>query len=100
MKGNFVMLRGHFTDISASTDGTVSYSFPLFRQKGSDVETFFEFGDEFVKVRISKEYFMKVTKQGSIGVLEECSLEGTLHAEVSRGTGIIEHYVRAEALTK
>ena len=100
MEGNFVRLKGHFTDVSACTDGTVSYSFPLFRQKGADVETFFEFGDEFVKVRISEEYFMQVTKQGSLGVLVDCNLEGTLHAEVSIGTGVIEHYVRVTELTK
>jgi hypothetical protein len=104
MKGNFVTLRGNFVNVRASTDGSVDYNFPSFREVGSDIVATFAYGDkdrdDFIEVRIPADYYNKVTTQGSIGVLEECSLEGTLHAEVSRGTGIIEHYVRVEALTK
>jgi hypothetical protein len=104
MRGNFVMLRGNFVNVRASTDGSVDYNFPSFREVGSDIVATFAYGDkdrdDFIEVRIPADYYNKVTTQGSIGVLEECGLEGTLHTEVSRGSGVVRHYVRVEALTK
>lgn len=104
MKGNFVKLSGYFVDVEASTDGSVSYGFPSFKKEGSDVVATFAYGGEdrndFIEVRIPADYFNRGTAQGSFSVLEECSLEGTLHAEVSIGTGVVNHYVRVMELTK
>lgn len=104
MKGNFVKLRGNFVNVRACTDGSVSYSYPSFREEGSDIVATFAYGDkygnDFIVVHIPADYYYKVTAQGSIGVLEECGLEGILCTEVSRGTGMVSHYVRVVELTK
>lgn len=104
MKVNFVMLRGYFVDVETSTDGSVSYGFPSFKKEGSDIVATFAYGGEdrndFIEVRIPADYFNRGTAQGSFSVLEECSLGGTLRTEVSRGTGVVRHYVRVMELTK
>lgn len=104
MKVNFVMLRGYFVDVEACTDGSVSYGFPSFKKEGSDIVATFAYGGEdrndFIEVRIPADYFNRGTAQGSFSVLEECSLGGTLCTEVSRGTGVVRHYVRVTELTK
>lgn len=104
MEGNFVALRGNFVNVRAYTDGSVDYNFPSFKEEGSDIVATFAYGDkdrdDFIEVRIPVDCYNKATAQGSIGVLEECGLRGNLCTEVSRGTGVVRHYVRVTELTK
>lgn len=93
MRINNVSLFGQFQDCKAFTDQSLRLDRGcIWKEEGRWYTGCFVMdGTNFIEVRVEHDYFKSSTE-----LFEQCQdrvIEGVLHTEISRGTGVVSHWV-------